>query len=392
MRSPHPSFWAQAGLAVTACAVLVAGGCTKREETTMKPWGTVDGQSVQLYTLVNANGMQADISNYGGTVVRLTTPDRNGKMGDVLLGYNTLEEYRKPDHSPYFGCLIGRVGNRIAKGRFVLEGKDYKLATNNDPGGIPCHLHGGLKGFDKVVWKAEQVVQQGAQVLKLTYRSKDGEEGYPGNLDVTVVYSLTNDNALKIEYTATTDKSTPVNLTNHAYFNLKGEGTGDILDHQVVIKAKHYTPVDKGLIPTGVIQPVAATPFDFTTPHTIGERINAKDEQMAFGGGYDHNWVLDEQSGRLASAAVVTEPTTGRVMEVLTTEPGIQFYVGNFLPKPGDAAQKIGKTGKPYQYRNGFCLETQHYPDSPNQPTFPSIILTPGKTYQTTTVYKFSAK
>lgn len=390
----HPAaFFQQIGLSVTACAVLFTAGCTNREETIMKPWGTTDGQSVQLFSLYNANGMQADITNYGGTVVRLTAPDRKGKMGDVVLGYGTLDEYLKPNHySPYFGCILGRVGNRIANGRFILEGKEYKLATNNAPGGIPCHLHGGLKGFDQVVWKAEPLVKDGAQALKLTYRSKDGEEGYPGNLDVTVVYTLTNDNALRIDYSATTDKSTLVNLSNHSYFNLAGEGSGDILGHELVIKAAHFTPVNKGMIPTGIIQPVAGTPFDFTTPHAIGERINAKDEQLVFGNGYDHNWVLDEQSGKLALAAIVTEPTTGRVLELLTTEPGVQLYTANFLPKPSAELQKPGKTGKLYQARGSFCLETQHYPDSPNQPTFPSITLVPGKTYQSTTVFRFSAK
>lgn len=389
------SSWNKTALATVTCAAVFMGGCANRQELTMKPWGTtIDGQAVDIYTLKNSTGMSVDISTYGGTIVRLMVPDRQGKLGDVALGYNTLAEYQKPDYSPYFGCLIGRVGNRIASGNFVLEGKDYKLATNNFPADIPCHLHGGKKGFDKVVWQAQPSTTQDAQKLQLTYRSVDGEEGYPGNLDVTVVYSLTNDNALHIDYTAHTDKSTPVNLTNHCYFNLRGEGTGSILDHSVVINAQNYTPVDKGLIPTGEVIPVADTPFDFTTAHTFGERIGVANDQLSFGGGYDHNWALDNQNGTLALAATVSEPTTGRIMEVWTEEPGLQVYVGNFLPKETDPVdqQKIGKSGKPYHYRNGFCMETQHFPDSVNRPLFPTTILTPGKVYKTHSVYKFKAQ
>jgi aldose 1-epimerase len=357
----------------------------------MKAWGLVEGEPVQLYTLTNAKGMRAEISNYGGIIKNLLVPDREGNMEDVVLGFNSLDEYLEPEHSPYFGCIIGRVGNRIARGRFTLTGKIYELATNNLPNGCPCHLHGGMKGFDKVVWKAERNDVGGVQSLRLSYRSKDGEEGYPGNLDVTTVYSLTDDNGLKIQYSAVTDAPTPVNLTNHTYFNLKGEGNGDILDHQVMIGASTFTPVDRGLIPTGILRPVAGTPFDFWTPHAIAKRIDTQDEQLSIAGGYDHNWALDGQGGVLALAARVAEPTTGRVMEVLTTEPGLQFYVGNFLPKQGNAKQLIGKTGKPYHYRGGLCLETQHYPDSPNQPTFPTVILDPGSAYQSTTIYRFSA-
>lgn len=395
MQSLPSSFWKHSGQMAIIGAAFIAGGCMSREESTMKTWGTTAaGQEVHLYTLTNAKGMIAEISDYGGTVVRLQVPDRNGKLDDVALGYNTVAEYQKPDYSPYFGCLVGRIGNRIAKGSFSLDGKTYALAQNNFPNGTSCHLHGGVIGFDKVVWKAENVSKDGCQGLKLRYLSKDGEEGYPGNLDVTVTYWLTADNGLKIDYLATTDKATPVNLTNHLYFNLAGEGNGDILGHVAQFAAKNYTPVDKGLIPSGVISPVEGTPFDFTAPHAIGERVNADNEQLTFGGGYDHNWVLDNQTGKLALAATVTEPSTGRILEVLTTEPGLQFYVGNFLPKPEETAdkQKTGKRGKLYHYRNGFCLETQHYPDSPNQPTFPSIILRPGQKYETTTVYRFSAK
>ncbi|MEI6385690.1 MAG: aldose epimerase family protein [Spirochaetota bacterium] len=357
----------------------------------MKPWGSIKGQEVGLYTLANAGGMQADISNYGGTIVSLRVPDRNGTLADVALGYRTLDEYAVSAYSPYFGALIGRVGNRIARGRFSLHGRDYRLATNNEPGGLPCHLHGGLKGFDKMVWKAEPFKRNGAEALRLFYTSADGEEGYPGNLEVIVTYSLGADGALSIEYEAHTDKPTPVNLTNHCYFNLKGEGEGDILDHLAEIRAANYTPVDKGLIPVGTIEPVAGTPFDFAAPHRIGERIEDRHEQLVLGAGYDHNWVLDGQGGLLSLAARVTEPVSGRVLEVLTTEPGVQFYSGNFLPLPGALPPMIGKSGKPYLHRGGFCLETQHYPDSPNQPSFPSLILNPGEVRRSVTQYRFSA-
>ncbi|MBM3852727.1 MAG: galactose mutarotase [Verrucomicrobia bacterium] len=353
---------------------------------TPAPFGKLkDGREVKLYTLVNANGVKADITNYGAIVVRLLVPDRAGKLDDVVLGYNKLDDYVAA--TPYFGAIVGRYGNRIAHGKFTLDGKTYTLATNNDPGKIPCHLHGGKVGFDKVLWTAEPLLEKNIPGLKLRYLSKDGEEGYPGNLDVTVHYWLGNDNSLKVEYLATTDKATPINLTQHSYFNLKGEGNGNILGHLLTFKASKTTPVNIGLIPTGKFAPVAGTPFDFTKPHAIGERVDAKDEQLKFGGGYDHNWVLDNQTGKLALAATVTEPTTGRQMEVWTTEPGLQFYCGNFLD-----GSNVGKRGKPYQFRHGFCLETQHYPDSPNQPNFPSTILRPGQKYQTTTIYKFSAK
>jgi aldose 1-epimerase len=353
---------------------------------TMQSFGkTKDGVDTSLYTLTNANGVKTDITNYGGIVVRLFVPDREGNMDDVVLGYNTVAEYILD--SPYFGALIGRIGNRVADGKFELNGKTYNLVTNNFPDDIPCHLHGGTVGYDKVVWDAEPFIENNAPGLKLNYLSVDGEEGYPGNLNITVWYRLTNDNSLKIDYLATTDKDTPVNLTNHSYFNLKGEGQGDILGHVLMLNAANYTPVNSGLIPTGDIVSVKGTPFDFTTPHAIGERVNSQNEQMVFGGGYDHNWVLDNQDGDLALAATVFEPTTGRFMEVWTEEPGVQFYGGNFLN-----GSNIGKSGKPYNYRNGFCLETQHYPDSPNQPDFPSIILKPGEEYKTTTIYRFGTR
>jgi aldose 1-epimerase len=338
---------------------------------------TSDGTEVQLFTLSNAHGLKVGITNYGGTVTSLLVPDKAGKLGDVVLGFDNVSGYQSPEFlksGPYFGALIGRYGNRIAKGKFTLDGKEYTLAKNNGEN----TLHGGKKGFDKVVWQAEPGSSADGQTLKLTYLSKDGEEGYPGNLNVTVVYTLTNDDALKIDYSATTDKATPVNLTNHAYFNLSGGQ--DVLGHQVTIRADRYNVVDAGLIPTGELRPVKGTPFDFTTPHTIGERIG----QVP--GGYDHNWALNETSG-LHAAATVYEPTTGRTMEVTTTEPGLQFYTGNFL----DGSLK-GKGGTVYGKHAGFCMETQHFPDSPNQPKFPSTILKPGQTLQSSTVYKFGVR
>jgi aldose 1-epimerase len=305
--------------------------------------------------------------------VSLLVPDRTGKLGDIVLGYESLDSYIK--NSPYFGSIVGRYGNRIAKGLFTLDGVTYKLAVNNGQN----HLHGGSKGFDKVVWKAEPVREAGAAGVKLTYLSRDGEEGYPGNLSVTVVYSLTDENELRISYEAVTDRPTPVNLTHHSYFNLAGEG--DILGHELVVNAESYTPVDAGLIPTGEIRPVKGSPFDFTTPHAIGERI-ARVE-----GGYDHNFVLRGGGGRLDLAARVFEPKSGRVMEIRTTEPGLQFYSGNFLD-----GTITGKGGRVYSKHAGFCLETQHFPDSPNRPGFPSTILRPGSVYKSLTVHRFSAK
>ena len=353
---------------------------------TMQSFGkTKDGTDTTLYTLTNANGIKMDVTNYGGIIVRLFVPDREGNMDDVVLGYNTVAEYILD--TPYFGSLIGRVGNRIAHGKFELNRKTYNLVKNNDPDGILCHLHGGTVGYDKVVWDAEPFIENNVPGLKLHYLSVDGEEGYPGNLDITVWYRLTNDNAVKIDYLATTDADTPINLTQHSYFNLKGEGNGDILDHVLMFNAANYTPVNSGLIPTGEIAPVKGTPFDFTTPHAIGERVESNHQQMVYGLGYDHNWVLDNQDGDLALAATVFEPTSGRFMEVWTEEPGMQFYCGNFLN-----GSNIGKSGKAYNFRNGFCLETQHYPDSINQPNFPSTVLKPGEEYKTTTIYKFSTR
>jgi aldose 1-epimerase len=343
---------------------------------------TADGAPVDVYTLTNAGGTEVRAITYGGIILSLRVPDRGGALGDVVLGYDTLDGYLKS--SPYFGSIIGRYGNRIARGRFKLEGKEYKLAVNNAPNA----LHGGLKGFDKVVWKAEPFEKSGSVGVVFTYTSADGEEGYPGKLDSTVTYTLGDANDLAFEYHAVTDKATPVNLTQHTYFNLAGDGAGDVLGHELVLKASRFTPVDKTLIPTGELRSVSGTPFDFTTAHAIGERIGADDAQIKFGGGYDHNFVLDKAEGdSLQLAATVYEPTSGRVMEVSTTEPGIQFYSGNFLD-----GTITGKGGHVYRHRAGFCLETQHYPDSPNQPKFPSTILKPGEEYRSRTVYTFSVR
>jgi len=340
---------------------------------------TASREAVELYTLTNANGMEARIMTYGGSVVSLKVPDRHGKLGDVVLGYETLDGYLK--NSPYFGAIIGRYGNRIGKARFSLNGKEYTLGKNNGEN----TLHGGFKGFDKVIWKAKEAKSKDGIGLSLSYVSKDGEEGFPGNLTVFVVYTLTNNNELKIEYSATTDKTTVVNLTNHSYFNLAGEGS--ILQHQLMINASRFTPVDAGLIPTGELRSVKGTPMDFTQFAGIGTRIDQQDEQLTFGRGYDHNWVLNNATGKLAVAARAYEPVSGRVMEVLTTEPGIQFYSGNFLD-----GSITGKGGQVYKQRYGFCLETQHFPDSPNKPGFPSTVLKPGQKYETTTIYKFLVK
>ncbi|WP_139921314.1 aldose epimerase family protein [Hymenobacter sp. DG01] len=366
------------GSAATADTTL-ASAANPAAPTTASFGKTQDGAEVQLYTLTNAHGLKVSITNYGGTITSLLVPDKSGKPGDVVLGFDNVSGYQSSEFlksGPYFGALIGRYGNRIKGGKFTLDGKEYTLAKNNGEN----TLHGGKKGFDKVVWQAQPGTSAEGQTLTLTYLSKDGEEGYPGNLNVTVVYTLTADDALKISYSATTDKATPVNLTNHAYFNLGLGQTKDVLGHEVTIAADRYNVVDAGLIPTGELRPVKGTPFDFTTPHTIGERIG----QVP--GGYDHNWILNQASG-LHTAATVYEPTTGRTMTVQTTEPGLQFYTGNFL----DGTLK-GKGGTVYGKHAGFCMETQHFPDSPNQPKFPSTILKPGQTLQSTTIYTFGVK
>lgn len=365
----------------TACLIAMAAACSSGvPPINRESFGiTADGKAVDLYTLRNAKGVEARITNYGGIVVSLKVPDKQGTLGDVVLGYDTLAEYIK--ESPYFGCLVGRYGNRIAKGKFTLDGKEYQLAVNNGPN----HLHGGIKGFDKVVWEARPIQNQPEPSLELNYLSQDGEEGYPGNLKVQAVYTLTNDNGLRLDYTATTDKDTVLNLTQHSYFNLAGKG--DVLGHEVMINAERFTPVDGDLIPTGELKPVQGTPFDFNQPTAIGARINQDDEQLKFGNGYDHNWVINKPAGELGLMARVHEPTSGRVLEVLCTEPGLQFYTGNFL----DGKLK-GKGGWVYQFRNGFCMEPQHYPDSPNQSSFPSVVLKPGQTYKNTIIYRFSVK
>jgi aldose 1-epimerase len=371
-------------MGVMAMVAVAVGnsGATADEPRGIKsqPFGkTADGTEVKLYTLTNARGMQVKITNYGGIVVALKAPDRNGMLGDVVLGYDHLEDYIKA--TPYFGSLIGRYGNRIAKGKFTLDGAEYTLATNN----APNHLHGGVKGFDKVVWDATPRLTVRGPMLQLRYVSKDGEEGYPGTLRVLAEYTLFDDDALRIQFEAKSDKPTIVNLTQHSYFNLACGG--DILSHKVQIDAKRYTPVDETLIPTGNILPVEWTPFDFTTPHKIGERINDDNEQLKRGKGYDHNFVFDKEPGVLTRMARVTEPKSGRVLEIWSTEPGMQFYSGNFLD-----GTNIGKGGKAYQFRTGFCMEPQHYPDSPNQPNFPSTVLKPAFTYRNTILQKFSAE
>jgi aldose 1-epimerase len=333
--------------------------------------------SSRVYTLTNRNKVSISVISLGGKVMSIRVPDKNGNVADIALGYDSASQYIKGD--AFFGATIGRYGNRIGKAKFSIDGTEYSLAANNNGNS----LHGGPGGFHNVMWNVKEVTSAAGPTLELTYLSKDGEEGYPGNLDVKVTYTLTDANEFRIDYVATTDKPTVVNLTNHSYFNLKGEGNGDILDHEVTINADKFVPIDEGLIPTGELKPVKGTPFDFTKPHKIGERIDAKDQQITYGKGYDHTFVLNTKGAELALAATVTEATTGRKMEVWTTEPGVQFYTGNFL------TGNPGKGGKPYQYRSGFCLETQHFPDSPNKPAFPSVVLRPGETYKTTTVYKF---
>ncbi len=342
---------------------------------------TTDGTAVQIYTLCNRDGMEARIMTYGGIVESLKVPDRNGRLGDVVLGYDNLAGYLT--NSPFFGALIGRYGNRIAKGQFTLDGQTYTLPTNNPPNS----LHGGDKGFFARVWKAAALVTSNGPVLQLSYLSKDGEEGYPGNMSVTATYTITEDNALRLDFEATSDKDTVCNLTHHSYFNLAGQGNGDILGDMLYINANSFTPVDATLIPTGELRPVDGTPFDFRQPTAIGARINADDQQIKFGPGYDHNWVINKPAGQLGLMARVSEPASGRVMEVFSTEPGLQFYSGNFLN-----GSIMGKDGMVYRYRSAFCMEPQHYPDSPNHPEFPSTELKPGETYHNTIIYKFSTQ
>ena len=371
------------GIVILGLALVLQPADVLAQGRTMKTdWGrTADGTAVELYTLTNAGGASVTIATWGATVVSITVPDRAGRPGDVLLGFDALAPYLQPH--PFFGSVVGRYGNRIGHARFTLDGQTYALAKNNGE----HSLHGGRRGFDKYVWKAREVPSAGGQAIELVHVSPDGDEGYPGTLTATVVYTWTDDNALRIDYTARTDKPTIVNLTNHAYFNLSAGATPTILDHRLELAADRFTPVDEGLIPTGELRPVEGTPFDFRTARRIGDGIDADDEQIRFGGGYDHNFVLTGQMGTLRRAARVTDPASGRTMEVLTTEPGVQFYTGNFLD-----GTITGKGGRTYVKRSGFCLETQHFPDSPNKPDFPSVVLRPGETYRTTTVYRFGTE
>lgn len=371
------------GLSVI-CIALITGKAQAESKMRKQAFGTTDdGREVDLYTLTNKNGMEARITNFGGILVSLKVPDRKGNLQDIVLGYDSLDGYK--DNKSYLGSTIGRYGNRIAHGQFTLDGKTYNVPKND--GGNS--LHGGTTGFNKRFWNAKDVSSKGVEALELTYLSKDGEEGYPGNLTVKVVYSVPeNKNEVKIDYSATTDKDTVLNLTNHSYFNLSGQGNGDILKHELMLNASRFTPVDSTLIPTGELRSVKGTPFDFLHSTAIGARINDDNEQLKFGRGYDHNWVLDAGAKHsLSLAARAYDPESGRVLEVLTTEPGIQFYSGNFLD-----GSITGKDGKFYKHRYAFCLETQHFPDSPNHPDFPTTVLKPGEHYHSTTVFRFSAK
>ena len=343
------------------------------------PFDTLsDGSPISLYTMTNGKGVTMKVMNYGGIIVSLEVPDRNGNSIDVVLGFDSLKAYEK--RNPFFGALVGRYGNRIAGAKFALDGKEYDLVKNNNSN----HLHGGTRGFDKAVWKIDEIPSDEGVALKLSYLSKDMEEGYPGNLNVEVIYTLTTDNTVRFDYKATTDKKTIVNLTQHTYFNFNG-GKTDILDHEMTLNADRFLPVNQGLIPTGELRPVDDTPFDFRTPVKIGERINDDDEQIRFGKGYDHCWVLNGEGMKIAAEAY--DSLSGIEMTVQTTEPGVQFYTGNFLD-----GTLTGKNNVVYSQRTGFCLETQHFPDSPNQPRFPSVVLNPGETYSTQTSYQFSVR
>jgi aldose 1-epimerase len=374
------------GMMLAAAALATAAGAAVAKpahpHVQKAPFGqTADGRAVDIYTLTNRNGIEARIMTYGATLVSLKTPDRNGQMGDIVLGFDSVEPYLAG--VPYYGAIIGRYANRIANARFTLNGASYQLPVNDGPNS----LHGGDKGFDKRLWKAAPFENASGPGLRLTYVSADGEAGYPGKLTVKVTYQLRNDNSLAIDYRATTTKPTVVNLTNHAYFNLSGDPLRhDILDQVLMLNADRFTPVNATLIPTGELRPVAGTPFDFRNPTAIGARINADDEQIRMGRGYDHNWVLvKEKPGTMTEAAYVTDPESGRVLEVLTTEPGIQFYSGNFMDG------KPAGQGTVFPHRSGLCLETQHFPDSPNQPSFPPTVLRPGQTYVSHTVFIFRA-
>jgi aldose 1-epimerase len=359
-------------------AAMAKGELQVRKETFGK---TADGKPVDLYTLTNSNGLEVRAMTYGGIIVSIRVPDRKGKTADVVLGHDNFDGYLV--NPPYFGAIVGRYANRIANGTFTLDRVKYTLPKNDGQN----TLHGGLIGFNKVIWEAKEFKSAKGVGVAFNYLSKDGEEGFPGNLKVKVSYTLTNENQLIIDYEATTDKATPLNLTQHTYFNLAGEGNGDILGHEVMLNADRFTPADKTLIPTGEIRPVKGTPLDFTTPTTIGARIDDNYEQLVIGHGYDHNFVIKRKDNSLTLAARAREPNSGRVLEVYTTEPAVQLYSGNFLD-----GTLVGKQGHAYKKRDAFCLETQHFPDSPNHPDFPSTILRPGTTFRSQTVFKFSAE
>ena len=367
-------------LALTIGGLLLARAASSKSGVQTQPFGTRDGRPVNLYTLTNSHGVEVRAMNYGGIILSIRIPDRKGQFADVVLGHDTMEGYIP--NPPYLGAIVGRYANRIANGTFTLEGKTYTLPKNDGPN----TLHGGTtRTFDKVVWDGEPLKAKSG--VALSYVSQDGEDGFPGNLKTRVTYTLTDADELVIDYQATTDKATPINVSQHSYFNLAGEGTSDILNHEVMINADRFTPVDKNLIPTGELRPVKGTPLDFTTPTKIGARIDDNYDQLVLGHGYDHNFVINRKGDGMTLAARVYEPTSGRVLEVSTTQPGVQFYTGNFLD-----GTVTGKQGHVYKHRYGFCLETQHFPDSPNHPDFPSTILKPGQTFHQTTVFKFSAK
>jgi len=369
-------------------SLLVSVGVASAAEVTVpsRSFGRLaDGREARLFTLENGRGLVAEVTDFGGIIVRLLVPDRAGRAADVVLGVDSAGEFEAK--AAGFNSVIGRYANRIAGGRFTLDGKTYQLETNSSSGGVPVHIHGGRQGFNRRLWAATPTARDGLPAVRLSLTSPDGDQGYPGNLQVEVLYSVTADGALRLDYTATTDRPTPLNLTNHAYFNLKGEGEGDILDHELTLRAARYTPVTPALIPTGELAPVAGTPFDFTRPRRIGERIAADHPQMAIGRGYDHNFVLDHRGDAPGLAALVHEPASGRVLEVLTTEPGVQLFTANHF-----AGRLVGKSGRAYPRYGGFCLETQHYPDSPNQAAFPSTILRPGQTFRSTTLFRFSTR
>jgi len=390
MRSIYCLFLVVLGGALTQCKNDKNGPSAETEVTgveriaiTKSEFGIMpDSTIIEKYNLKNINDVEVEIITYGGRITSLKVPNKFGKFENVVLGFDNLEDYMK-ENDPYFGALIGRYGNRIAKGKFTLHGVEYTLATNNGEN----HLHGGVTGFDRVVWNVQPMEAENGASLKLTYLSKDGEEGYPGNLSVTVVYTLTNNNELDVTYEARTDKATIVNLTQHAYFNLSGDFSKPILDHEITINADQYLPVDANLIPTGEKADVVNTPFDFRTPKPIGRDIDNEDDQLKKGMGYDHCWVLNNQDKGMRLVASAYQPESGRLLEILTDEPGIQFYTGNFLdgtlPRPN---------GGTYGHRTGCCLETQHYPDSPNQEGFPMVVLNPDDIYKTKTTFKFSVK